>query len=134
MTLRRVIYELSFILRKKTRGHNDDDNDDDSDDDDYSDDDDSYDSDDGSYDENYDDSEMETEDEDEDEDDDYIPFQLPQIGIPKTPSLPPSSQGARSRYSDYSESVPDSLPELPGTRQLTALSTARSGQVGETLH
>ncbi|XP_053391250.1 uncharacterized protein LOC128554061, partial [Mercenaria mercenaria] len=68
------------------------------------------------------DSEEYDSDEDE-EDEDYIPFRLPEIGYPQTPSLPPSSQSFRSRYSDfteYSESVPESLPSLPASRQLTA--------------
>lgn len=76
------------------------------------------------YDSEYDSEEYDSEDEEDDEEDeDFIPYKLPEIGYPKTPSLPPSSQSFRSRYSDfteYSESVPESLPSLPASRQLTA--------------
>jgi hypothetical protein len=89
----------------KTRDEDDDDDDDEDDDD--------YDSDD--YDDEYD-----------EEEEDYIPYRLPEIGYPQTPSLPPSSQSFRSRHSDFTESVPDSLPSLPPTRQLTA-QTKRTG-------
>ena len=117
---------LHHSFRRKTRG----------------DDDSSYDDDD-SYDDSYDDSDdytdtyseesdsYDSEDDDsEDEDNAYMPFKLPQIGYPKTPSLPPSSQSFRSRYSDYSDSVPASLPEVPSSRQLTALRTATSTRAG----
>ena len=64
-------------------------------------------------------------DDEDDEDYDYVPFKLPNIGYPKTPSLPRSSQSSlsfRSRFSD----VPDSLPEVPGSRQITGMRTADS--------
>lgn len=53
---------------------------------------------------NADDSEYDSEDydsedyDDGDDEEDFLPFKLPQIGYPKTPSLPPSSQSFRSRY------------------------------------
>ena len=65
---------------------------------------------------------MKSSDDDDDEDNDYVPFKLPNIGYPKTPSLPRSSQSFRSQFSD----VPDSLPEVPGSRQLTGMRTAGS--------
>ncbi|KAH3891273.1 hypothetical protein DPMN_015366 [Dreissena polymorpha] len=45
-----------------------------------------------------DDSEYDSEDYDDEVDEEYLPFQLPQIGYPDTPSLPPSSQSFRSRF------------------------------------
>ncbi|KAL4223613.1 hypothetical protein ACF0H5_017082 [Mactra antiquata] len=94
--------------RAKTRDHDGDDDSGDDSDDDY-------------------DSEYDSDDEEYSEDEDFIPYQLPQIGYPKTPSLPPSSQSFRSRYSEYSESVADSLPSLPATRQNLTAQTKRTG-------
>ncbi|XP_052799203.1 histone H3.v1-like [Mya arenaria] len=73
-----------------------------------------------------DDSEYDSEDDeyddddDEDDEEDYIPFELPQIGYPHTPSLPPSSQSFRSRYSVYTPSVTDELPPISGPRTQTS--------------
>ena len=89
----------------------------------------SYDSRDNSTDDDYSDYDSRDDDvsdyrsdDDDDEDHDYVPFKLPTIGYPKTPSLPRSSQSFRSQFSD----VPDSLPEVPGSRQLTGMRTAGS--------
>lgn len=102
----------------------------------YSDHDDDYDADtdnsNGDLDENFD-----TQSDDDDEDQDYVPFELPQIGYPKTPSLPRSSQSKMSFRSKYSD-VPDSLPDISKSQRLTAVRRAVSKQqrtttqVGET--
>ena len=86
--------------------------------------DDSSDSEDSDYDSRDDElsNRMTSSDDDDDEDNNYVPFKLPNIGYPKTPSLPRSSQSFRSQFSD----VPDSLPEVPSSRQLTGMRTAGS--------
>ena len=86
-----------------------------------------------------DDDERSDDDDDDDdtEDDDFLPYELPQIGYPNTPSLPPSSQSGLSRRSirnfddddDYEEDSYDRLPSLSASRQLTA-QTAHSKRTG----